>query len=137
MEFLCGTICSRQVSFHVLSLPLRKCGSRSAGTLCSQGPMNYDLFLQQKVAILPLLVTQKAELGTSLFLGINFADPLVSFTEQLHRPRLVLVDSGRAAFGTQGSAGRSRHGLPERAAACHSANPGHHYTQDEQSPRDG
>lgn len=87
--------------------------------------------------MLPLLVTQKAELGTSLFLGINFADPLVSFTEQLHRPRLVLVDSGCAAIGTQGSAGRSRHGLPERAAACHSANPGHHYTQDEQSPRDG
>lgn len=56
MEFLCGTSCSRQVSFHVLPLHLGICGSCSTGTLRSQGLMNYDLFLQQKVASLPLFV---------------------------------------------------------------------------------
>lgn len=54
MEFLCGMSFSQQVSFHVLSLHLGICGSHWTGTLHSQGLVNSDLFLQQKVASLPL-----------------------------------------------------------------------------------
>lgn len=42
-EFLWGTSFSQQVSFHVLSLHLGKCGSHLTGILHSQGLMNSDL----------------------------------------------------------------------------------------------
>lgn len=101
------------------------------GTLHFNDLMSRDLSLQQNIWAVHARIfwlNKKTELGNACVIGIHFVYPLVSFTEQFQWPCLVLVDSGCVAFGAQGPAGHSRHGLLERASACHPTDTSHHHT---------